>query len=300
MWPAIIGAGIGAAGNIIGGLMGKSSADDARAQAERLAAENIRQQREFAQYGLTWKIDDAMRNADKVHPIYSLGSSGASYTPVSANFTGDTSMANAVSSAGQNIGRAVSATATQSQRETAFTAAARAVQLEGAQLDNELKKVQLASEQGRLRQVTNPPFPGDNYLIPGQTESGGIKPKALEVAPGARSQPSVEQGSIADAGYARTTTGWAPVPSNDVKQRIEDNLPQEWMHFYRNNILPSFGQNMAAPPFAAPSGKSWWFNTFRQEYQLLDDGERPTAGHYIGKGNGNASKTKITVYPSRR
>lgn len=289
---------ISAVGNIVGGFMNKDSADKNRQAQIEMNERNIALQKEFAQHGLTWKINDAMANADRVHPIYSLGSSGASFSPVSSNFTADTSLGNAVSAAGQNIGRAVNSTATQSQRATAFQQAASSIQLEGAKLDNDLKKVQLASEVGRLRQAATPPFPGDNYLIPGQTESGYIEPKKLEVAPGHRAQPSTEGGAITDAGYARTTTGWAPIPSNDVKQRIEDNMPQELMHFYRNNILPSFGHNMAPPPFKAPAGQDWWFNTARQEYQLYAHGDRPVMGHKW-KGNTNEKIPSITVTPRR-
>lgn len=278
---------ISAGANLLGGLLGKSSADEARAASERMAAQNIALQKEFAQNGLTWKIDDAFRNADRVHPIYSLGASGASFTPVSANFTADTSMANAVSAAGQNIGRAVNATASASQRQNAFTKAAGALELEGKSLDNDLKRAQLASETARLRQVSAPALPqaGDSasYLIPGQGNSPLIKNKPLEVAPAPSNAPHAEGGAISDVGFARTTTGWAPVPSNDVKQRIEDNLIQELMWSFRNNVMPTFGYNKAPPPFQAPEGKMWIYSFPHQEYRLVPK-KKTAYGDEVGEG----------------
>lgn len=273
----MLGPLISAGASLLGGLMGKSSADDARDQANQHSLRQEALQREFAQNGIQWKVQDALKAG--IHPIYALGSGGASYAPVSQNFTADTSLPNALASAGQDISRGIHATRTQSQRTDAIGKQAAALQLEGLSLDNDAKRLEIASKTGRLRSgQVGPPMAGDNYLIPGQTESGQVKPKPLEVAPGAPGRPHMEGGSITDVGTSRTNDGWAPVPSKDVKERIEDNVFQEALHFYRNNVLPSVGQNLS-PPYEAPKGKQWWFNTLRQEYQLYDAGKRPTMGH---------------------
>lgn len=280
----MLGSLISAGANLIGGLINKSSADSAREASERAAANNIAMQREFAQSGIQWRVEDAKKAG--IHPIYALGSGGASFSPVSSNFTADTSLGNAMAAAGQDLGRAINSTRTQSQRVDAFTATARKLQLEKAGLENDLLRTEIASKIGRLRSPGSPPFPAasDNWLIPGQVQSDLIKPRPLEVAPGAPAAPQSEGGAITDVGQARTKDGWAPVPSQDVKERIEDNMFQEAMHFYRNNVLPSLGHNLSPPPFKAPPGKNWWFNVLRQEYQLLPEGERPFAGHRY-KGN---------------
>lgn len=274
----MLGPLLSAGTTILGGLLGKKSADDAREASLQLAARNEALQREFAQNGIQWRVEDAKKAG--IHPIYALGGAGASFSPVSANFTADTSLPNALASAGQDIGRAIHATRTQKDRVGAISTTAAKLQLEGLNLDNDLKRVEIASKTGRLRQgQVGPPNPvGNNYLIPGQTESGEVKPKPLEVAPGAKHAPHMEGGAITDVGQSRTNDGWAPVPSKDVKERIEDNIFQEALHFYRNNVLPSLGQNLS-PPFEAPKGKQWWYNTLRQEYQLLDNGQRPFMGH---------------------
>lgn len=272
----MIGELISAGANLLGGFLNRQEAEKSREQTERLAQQNIALQKEFAQHGLTWKIDDAMRNADKIHPIYSMGSAGASFSPVSANFASSGAMGNAIAAAGQDIGRAVNSTATQGQRLDAFTKAAQMLTLEKGGLENELLRAELASKNGRLRQVSAPPFPApgeNNFLIPGQSGTY-VKPTPLAVTPGVPSQPQSEGGAITDVGYARTSTGWAPIPSKDIKERIEDNLPQELLHTMRNNIFPSVGINMSPPPFAAPPGKEWFFHPGKQEYQLVTPFDR--------------------------
>lgn len=273
----MLGPIISAGANIIGGLLNSKATKDANAQSAALAQQNMEMQKEFAQQGLRWKIDDAFSRAHKVHPIYSLGSAGAAFSPVSASFTADTSIGNAVAAAGQNIGRAVHSTATQAERVDSFTKAAQALSLEKGALENEVLRTQLASENARLRQAATPPFPSANpYLVPGQTSSGPaelIKAKPLEVAPGVPGQPQSEGGSITDVGYARTSTGYAPVPSKDVKERIEDDFVQQALHLMRNNVLPSIGYNFNPPPFKAPEGKEWHFHIPTQEYRLQPKGQ---------------------------
>lgn len=255
----MLGSLISAGAGLVGGLLNRSAAKDANAQQAFLAAENIRQQREFAKQGLTWKIDDAFRNADRVHPIYSMGASGPTFSPVSASFTADNSIGNAVASAGQDIGRAVNATATSSQRATAFTQAAQKLSLEKGALENELLRAELASKNGRLRQAAMPPFPGDNYLIPGQSGSPvSVKDKPLERIAAHPDAKHMEPGAITDVGHARTSGGLFPVPSGDAKERMEDNWYQETMHFLRNNLLPAISPAFNDPPKVKPKEGHVW------------------------------------------
>ena len=87
--PAIIAAGIGAAGNIFSGLIGRSSSstpdtstfyqnwrNDDMAWAREQFDRNEALQREFAQNGIRWRAADA--RAAGLHPLAALGSSGAS------------------------------------------------------------------------------------------------------------------------------------------------------------------------------------------------------------------------------
>lgn len=270
MWGSLVSAGA----NLLGGLLGRSDAKDAREQSNALAEKNIALQREFAQSGIQWRVEDAKKAG--IHPIYALGGSGASFSPVSANFTADTSLPNAMAAAGQDIGRAINATRTEKDRMGAFQKTAQALSLEKAGLENELLRTEIASKTGRLRQAANPPMAssGDAYLVPGQTQSGLIKQKPLEVAPAPTNAPSMEGGAIIDTGFARTPTGWAPIPGKDIKERIEDNLPQELSHFWRNNILPHFSQSNP-PPVPLPPDHKWFYNVLKMEWQQIPNRSIP-------------------------
>lgn len=268
----MIGPLISAGASILGGLMGKSSADAARESTERMAAQNIALQKEFAQSGIQWRVADA--KAAGIHPIYALGSGGASFSPVTAAFPTDTSMPNALASAGQDIGRAIHKTETAEGRMGALGKAAAALQLEGAQLDNELKRTEIASKTARLRadQVGAPmPAASDAYLIPGQSASGLIKPKPTEIGPAPSNAPHSEGGAHADVGYARTASGgFAPVPSKDAKDRNEDMLIPEMLWAWRNNIAPNFSERYRKPPPIDPGpGRVWRWSYSGQEYRSV-------------------------------
>lgn len=55
-------------------------------------------------------------------------------------------------------------------------------------------------------------------------------------------------GAISDIGWSKTATGWVPVPSGDVKERIEDNLFMEASWFLRNYLTPMFVGGYEVPP----------------------------------------------------
>lgn len=265
----MLGELLSAGASLAGGFLQRENNRDAMNMQKDLTQQNVALQREFAQNGIRWKVEDA--KAAGIHPIYALGGSGASFSPVSANFSADTSLPNALASAGQDLGRAINSTRTEKERVDAFTLTGQKLALEKAGLENDLLRTQIASATGRLRQTPTPPAPvaGPGYMVPGQTSSGPlIERKPLEVAPAHPGRPNAEGGAITDVGYARTNTGWVPVPSNDVKNRIEDNFVQERLWDMRNNVLPSFGFNTSPPPFKPPPGQKWYFDVARQEYQL--------------------------------
>lgn len=115
-------------GPVVGGLFGMAgeekrsdaSADAARISsetAERLNKENQALQREFAQHGVRWRVEDA--KAAGLHPLYALHSGGASFTPtVAMGAAQDTSgSGRALADMGQNLSRAMMAQQTDAQRE---------------------------------------------------------------------------------------------------------------------------------------------------------------------------------------
>jgi hypothetical protein len=273
----MLGALLSAGSSIIGGLLGKSSADKAADAQREMNERNIALQKEFAQSGIQWRVEDAKKAG--IHPIYALGSGGASFTPVSSNFTADTSMANAFASAGQDIGRAVNATRGQSARLDAFSKTAQALQLENMGLQNDVLRTEIASKTARLNQQTNPPMPSasDAWLIPGQPASGPaatlkslIDDQAMKRTPGDPGRPHQEPGAITDTGHMRTSGGLFPVPSDDAKQRIEDNWYQETMHFIRNNLLPMISPRFNEPPHKPDKGKAWVYDPVYGYKQVPD------------------------------
>lgn len=262
---------LGAIGTAIGGLLGRQSQKSdnalAREQAEINAVRNIELQKEFAKSGVQWRVEDARKAG--IHPMFALGASTQSFAPVSVGSSASSFNPAVGANMGQSIGRALSATQDTGGRLSMVSEAAQGLQLENMHLQNQL----LASQVRRMNSQVGPAMPtasGDNYLVEGQGDVQ-VKSDTFKRIPGAAGQPQSEPGAITDVGYARTATGWAPIPSKDVKERIEDMNIQEAMWALRNNVLPTLGVNRSPPPFEAPAGQHWWFNAAKQEYQLVKD-----------------------------
>lgn len=193
------------AGSLISGAMGLFGASSKGEATERANAQNLAMQREvnetnkeqaelnrqmqyeFAKSGIKWRVDDA--KAAGIHPLYALGGSGASYSPVSLSqgvtpVAADTSMGSAVANMGQDISRAINATRSGSEREDAVVKTATTLQLQNMKLRNDL----LASQIAKINQAGgNPPLPalvptkdpeetgpiwsGDGGVMPPQTMS---------------------------------------------------------------------------------------------------------------------------------
>lgn len=149
----MIGSIISAGANIIGGLMGQSSASKAAEQQAAVARENIEMQKTFAKKGIRWKVEDA--KAAGIHPVYALGAPTTSFSPISMSSTADNSLGRGIAAAGSDIGRAMNATRTGSERVDAYTQAAQQLSLEKGALENQL----LASQIKRLESQSNPPMP---------------------------------------------------------------------------------------------------------------------------------------------
>lgn len=97
MDPVVTGSLISAGSSVLGGLFGSKSAKRQNRRNEAL-------QREFAQHGIQWKVEDAKRAG--IHPVAALGAQGASYSPS----TVVDPMGDALAQAGQSIGSGVSRT----------------------------------------------------------------------------------------------------------------------------------------------------------------------------------------------
>lgn len=278
MWGNIIPA----VGSIVGGLLNSNATSDANAANLMFQRNNMKRQARlqklFANRGIQWKVRDARKAG--IHPLYALGASTTSYAPQSVGnvATPDTAMGDALSSASQHIGRAINATSTHDQ---AFTGKMQALQLERGTLENELLRSQLvrASAPG-----TPGPLPSENqkWLVPGQASAAIphlITNEPLKRTASDPLAPYQEPGAITDTGHLRTSGGLFPVPSDNAKQRIEDNWYQETMHFIRNNALPMISPAFNQPPHAAKPGMAWVYSPIYGYKQVPDKWYRKFLRH---------------------
>lgn len=244
-WGDIIVPGIG--------LVGDYLAADKQADADREANErNLQYQREFAQQGIRWRVEDA--KAAGIHPLYALGAGGASFSP--SFQAGDAGAKyRALTRFGQDVSRSVQATMTQGERVQ--TAQMNALNLENAKLQNNLLEHQILDLK---RGWENPPMPDvrDVPLRRTSTEKGA---------------PWSESGHLGDVGWANTPTGFAPVPAGDIHERIEDKFIPELMWAIRNHAIPSMslGAIGSKPSLEKmrqrfPDADGVAFNPVRQEW----------------------------------
>lgn len=111
---------IGIGASLLGGILGNESREDINSAnlnfAREQQAQNIALQKEFAQHGIQWRIEDA--KAAGVHPMYALGGGGAAFSPnpVVMPFTAGNELGESLAKAGQDIRRSVGAQETDEQR----------------------------------------------------------------------------------------------------------------------------------------------------------------------------------------
>lgn len=159
--------------SLVGGLLGNQQ----KSEGQQREIEN---QKEFAQNGIRWRVEDATRAG--VHPNVALGAQGSQYVPVGL---GDNDTAASFSAAGQDFSRAIEATRTSPERAGAYVQATEALTLERMGLENELLRAQIRGAQ----QPVGPPFPLSNsdYAMPGQPSSGPalmVEKGPFKMAPG--------------------------------------------------------------------------------------------------------------------
>lgn len=212
----MLGSIIGAGASILGGILGSNS-------AKKTAQMNIKHQREFAQHGVRWKVADA--KAAGIHPLYALGASTVPFSPVSG-YTGDYG----VSEAGQNIGRAIDAGSTRSERNTSFSRTANALTLERMGLQNDILKAELASKAAVIGQAGRaPPKPIANATAPtGDDTSNWWFGKKVAGIPGHDPQEVAEK----NIGEMANVTHGIPHGTVQLWNRLKASHvpPKRWKH----------------------------------------------------------------------
>jgi len=247
----MLGSILAAGGNLIGGILGS-----------RDKAKDRSMQKEFAQHGIRWKVEDA--KAAGLHPLAALGAQVSSYAPVSVGSPG---LGEGLAAAGQDVSRAINATRSSGERVDAYTKSLRDLSLQKMGLENQL----LASQIAKINQAGTPPAlpgAGDRYLIDGQGNSPLVESSELKrtvSAPGAGSQ---EPGAIPDVGYARTPSGFAPVMSKDVKDRLEEDWIGSLLWNIRNRLAPTVGNNRNRPGAEIGADEYWSYSPMAKEDRI--------------------------------
>lgn len=138
-------------GNVLSTIGNFWNGERNRSSQEGMARANMDLQREFAQNGIKWKVQDAL-NAG-IHPLVALGAQTSSFSPVSIGEGNTTSFDNM----GQSLGRALKATMDTKDRQA--TEAAQ-LELENKRLENDLVRQQVkASKLAVENAQVGPPMP---------------------------------------------------------------------------------------------------------------------------------------------
>lgn len=256
MDPVTAGALIMGGSTIVGGMMADKSAKEA-------AAKNAAAQKEFAKKGIQWRVEDARKAG--ISPEFALGGQTASFNPT---YTGGRS-GDMIADAGQNIARAALASSTKEDRE--MDAMMKAETLRGMKLQND--KIDPALTP--INRPGNPAFPSQRgNVFPGQGDSP-VKDVPLERTGQAPDARHSEGASIPSVGWAETADGGLrPVPSQDIKNRIEDQLIPETLWAAQHQLGPNFGKGSPPPKSALPKGYNYWRWSYKS--QAYYPGKRDT------------------------
>lgn len=242
-----LGSIVSAVGSIAGGILGANS-------AQNVAGMNYEAQKEFAQNGIRWKVEDAKRAG--IHPLYALGASTQGYSP-SGGYTGDYGISDAAAHFGQGYERAQQAKMTKEERDKQDVRDA--IQDMAALEDLNQKRrmndaqIRLANSEifrnfalstNALRKTGLPPaMPGGlGGVIAGQGNSyatGQTTPEISSVVTSEKGTPSVQAGSPPDVRFYRTLSGGrAPLPTEDASDAMDAALGAGLQWSFRNNLVP--------------------------------------------------------------
>lgn len=280
-WGDVAASVIPGVGAYLGGREAANATREANKANLAFAREQLKLQEHYGRNGIAIKALDARRAG--LSPLAAMGAQTFNPSPVSAGQVPADGMAGALSDMGQSLGRAASAVATQEERALATQQlhAMNALQIENQGLQNEMLKKQIQ----QISNPGNPAMPGlkSNSGIPlltGQADSrpnaqSYVTEKPLERIHSSPGNPAQEVGTVPDYGFARTTTGLAVVPSQDVKQKIEDTFLPELAWSVRNQLMPNLGTGPKPPDpkyYPPPKGSTHWvWNPVYQEFQGNND-----------------------------
>lgn len=270
-------AALGTAASIGGDLMAqdaaRSEASKNREAQDRINQQNYDMQKEFAQHGIRWKVEDAIKAG--LHPLAALGASGASASPSFQISGEDRHKSDFWSRTGQNVSRAIAATSTSEERLV------RKLQIERMALENKL----LSVDVDRATKSLGPGFPAD-----GNSEIGGISGQGdstlpVQIMPTGRTaspagKPHQAYGDLTGWSYVKHPDGsLEPISSPDI-QGNKANDVLEMLRFHINTFAHKYGNPASLAPsyqdHPLPPGMEWEFRNWTGRYHpVRSDQKRP-------------------------
>lgn len=266
MFGSILGA---VAGNVISGMFADEAAEDSRAHQDQVnaqnaalareqQAENIKLQREFAQHGIRWKVEDAV--AAGLHPLLGAGGAGAAYAPnpvVLPHTAAPSQSRTGWEDFGSQVARSIQAQETAEQRSLRLLNEARiAAATEKDFAEASYWRSKAAKEQSDGMSSASMPSSAGAALL-GQSDSFNLRwPGSVRSTDGIVSmQPAkittrAEGDRSMEAGVNPAHSLFTPdkkglheivAPSKELKERFED-LPLLMQAYYGLRNLPVLGQ----------------------------------------------------------
>lgn len=271
--------GLGGVLDFVGDIVQHEEAESQFDQQVEHQRQQMAMQREFAQHGIRWRVEDAQ--AAGLHPLYALGGSGATYSPVPQVIgEGDTSGGRAISRLGQNISRAAAAQETEEQRtERRIRLGLASAQIEK---DNAMAGYywSMAAREAQEARASKP-FPSvsvnDMFQHPGLTGQVQVKPDEVPSTRG--DDPSLT--AAPRAGFTNYTISpyglqFRGPQSQEGLSEVFENIPwYAWPGFIAMN-MGHFGKD--------------WLRRVWQEAILDKPPKFRQAAPYRSKGRGSASE----------
>lgn len=297
VWGAAIGAAASLAAGALAAHQNAQQASASRDYGYQMAGLNYRAQKEFAQNGIRWRVEDA--KAAGLHPLAALGASPLGFSPsfgAGGGFSGSSdwsNAANAFGDLGQSIDRAIDAKATEQERadRAEDESTLRKLQIKNAQLQNDKLSQQiidngLASAQALRTQAGQPPamqqvipIGRDGRTLPGQgdahTSLFTVKP--VEIQASEPTRPAQEAGSVPEVRFGRTADGgYTPMRSQALEEALEDDFLGSAAWNMRNRIIPTAWDSAGSPPpndFLPKGHDRWAFNPIKQAWYPVRKGD---------------------------
>lgn len=221
-------------GGLLGGVGGALISSNAQ---EKQNDKQIELQREFAQNGIQWKVEDAKKAG--IHPLYALGAQTVSYSPMSVG-TPDYSSIGA--QFGQNLGSALQGREQQAKQQL-YNDKLQDLDLETRSLQNDLLRAQISQINTSLAQ-------GQDIIsgVPTQGISNDVKKSILKsfskktpISEGVEEdQPSFSLSRRGQDEYGDSI--YDILPNKDKSDWLQDlslaNLPDAVSYLY-DKISPS-------------------------------------------------------------